>query len=107
MKYLIKKTVKLKHWLSSKIPTFAPDKQKHYFVTQALAGQIAIVGAFLPKIGIIGLLILLAGCAAWELPTLIRSDFSQVSKHEAQQDLLMAVFAVFPYLFILIILQTK
>lgn len=93
--------------ISSKIPTFAPDKQKHYFVAQFLAYPIAIVGAFLPKVGIIGLLILLAGCAAWELPTLIRSRFSQASKREAQNDFLMAFFAVFPYLFILIILHTK
>ena len=97
----------LKHWLSSKIPTFEKDKQKHYFVAQFFAYPIAIVGAFLPLVGIIGLLILLAGCIAWELPALIRSKFSQVSKQEAQQDFLMAVFAVFPYLFILIILQTK
>lgn len=97
----------LKNWLSSKIPTFEKDKQKHYFVAQFFAYPIAVVGAFLPKIGIIGLLILLAGCAAWELPTLIRSKFDAASKHEAQNDFLMAFFAVFPYLFILIILSTK
>lgn len=97
----------LKHWLSSKIPTFEKDKQKHYFVSQLFAYLIAIVGAFLPLVGIIGLLILLAICALWELPELIRSKFDAASKHEAQNDFLMAVFAVFPYLFILIILQTK
>ena len=103
----MKKFKQIKNWLSSKLPTFEKDKQKHYFVSQLFCWPIAIVGAFLPLVGIIGLVVLLAGCAAWELPELIRSEFSQASKKEAQQDFLMAVFAVFPYLIILIILQTK
>ena len=97
----------LKTWLSSKIPTFEKDKQKHYFVTQLFCWPIAIVGAFLPLTGIVGLVVLLAGCAAWELPELIKNKFNAASKHEAQNDFLMSFFAVFPYLFILIILQTK
>lgn len=85
------------------LATFPDDKQKHFMVAYYLASVITIFGAFNPKVGIIALLILLFLCALWELPKLIKNRFNDLSLSDAKSDFLMAVFAVFPFLVILII----
>lgn len=85
---------KIKQKLSDMITTYPEDKQKHYILVKYLLLPTTFVSAFSPALalGIIAVILLVA--FVWELPQLIRFKWSKPALLEAQQDFLMAVFAV-------------
>ncbi|MGV8814730.1 MAG: hypothetical protein ACOH2D_11540 [Gelidibacter sp.] len=81
---------------SAKLPTYDDDKQKHYIVVKAvLLFVITGISIAWPLLALKLIGVLLFGAFLWELPELFKSKWSQPARKEAQQDWLMAFFAVF------------
>lgn len=104
MKKLFKKSTarlgshynKFKSWLSSKLPTFPDDVQKHFYVAYGIAFVIVMISLPFPLVGAIGLPALLLITALWEFPDLYKTRFSKGAISEATKDLTVSFIAIFP-----------
>lgn len=106
MKKFIEKFNKYKTLLSGKINIPEVDKIKHYIVCRLFVPPIALFGMFNPLLGIIGLVTLFVGCIGWELLGLYKRKFTRVQIKESIGDLVMAFFAIFVPLVLLIYMRS-
>lgn len=94
----MKKYNQFKTWLSSKLPTFAEDIQKHFFIIFVVGTLVQLWGSFVdPRLKLHALLILFFIAICWEIPTLIKSKFDNISLKESGKDIAIAFVALFGY----------
>lgn len=103
----MKKFIEFKNKWSAKLPTFADDTQKHYFVIECLLLPTCIIGAFLgEQYALIGIGFIFLGAVLWEVLGFIENGFNATTRSLAYKDIATAWAAIFRPFVVFLILAT-
>lgn len=103
----MKKFIELKERLSAKLPVFAPDSQKHYFVLEIALYPVCLLGALFGAVWALwGIALIFAVAVVWEVLGFIEKGFNSKTIKDSKKDIAIAFTALFRPFAVFLILHT-